>query len=1788
MSELNGTPRIMVVEDEGIIAQDIKNCLEGLGYIVPDVVFTGREAISRAEELRPDLVLMDIVLKGDIDGIETAAEIRKKYNIPIVYLTAYEDDRTLKRAKMTEPLGYILKPFEERYLRSSIEMALYKHQMETKLKENERWLSAILKSVGDAVIVTDQFGFIKFLNPVAEALTGWTLKEVAGKRIYELLLLLDEDTREPMANPIEKVLSENIVIGRSNHTVLIARDGREISIDHSSSPLRDDKGRLTGAVLILQDITERKISETALRESETKFRNLFDYATDAIFVQSLNGRIISVNNQASKLLDYTKEELIKMRFSELINENIIDNTFMIYSSLKEKGNYQFETQYRRKDNTYVDVEISMRLIKMLDEEVVQLFVRDITERKQAQEKIDMLAMAVKGISECVSITDLDGKVIFINDAFEKIYGYTKEDIIGKAINFVRSHNNPPDINNDILEQTQKGGWQGELLNRAKDGREFPVYLSTSILRNEKGDPVAHIGIASDITERKKAEEAVKQSEKRFQDLYDSAPDMYFSISPTGKVKSVNRFGAEYLGYEINELIGNEVWKVVHPEDRELVIERISEIFSKKLESAKLEFRKLRKDGSVIWVNESTRLISDINGIPRELFIICRDITPNKEFQIALLESEKKYRNLAQNAPVSVARFSMTTNDFEYANDEFARQMGCSVEEYSHLPREDKTNIIFVEDRKKVQDNYDLWKKNGFKGMLHFDYRILNRKNELIWLDTFIYADFDDSGRAVMMNEICIDITERKKAELAILESEKKYKNLAANAPIAVTRINAETMKYEYVNDEFSRQTGYSMVEYNSLDDISLKSMAYPEDSDRVKQFFNKWREDGYKDTQHIDYRTFNRLGDLIWVDTFLFADFDEKGNVAAINQICIDITEQKKAQEKIIENENKYKNLAANAPVAVTRVMLKSGAYDFVNDEFIRQSGYSMDEFNQLTDSDLVDMIHLDDREKVFNFYKNWSAEGYTGTQHIDYRIVNRHKQVIWLDTYLYAEYEKNGEAVAINQICIDITERKRAESELSEKDKRFKALIENITDLISLVDQSGKIIYASPSVTKILGYDPEHYIGRNIFEFINTEDTLTAEALFKDVLQEEGRIVNNVQFRFRHNDGHWMWHEATAHNLINDPAIGAIVFNYRDITERKKAEKEILLQKSYFQQLFENSPEGIVVLDNQDRILNANKGFERMFQFSAEEIKGKTLNDIIVPESMLEQATQMTLFVLKGEIIHRETERKRKDGSTVDVAVLAYPITLEENQIGVYGIYSDITERKETEKALRNSEERYRAFVKQSTEGIWRFEFLEPVSTKLPIDEQVKNVFRYGYLAECNDVFAKMYGYEAAADIAGARIGELLIETEPKNIDYIRRSIMNGYKIDNIESLERDKDGKTKIFMNNLVGIVENDALIRMWGSQRDITESKKAQEELSKTQFRLATLLKNLQDVVLYETGGGKEFMSENVYEMLGYNAEMFSDRDFFRTITHPGDWKAIEEKTKDWNRAGSPGVLNLEFRVRRADGRYIWVEDHMIKVRNNGDSHMAGVLINITEHKTTEEKLKQLAEKLSQSNKELEQFAYVASHDLQEPLRMVASYIQLLQRRYKGNISAEADEFINYSVDGVVRMKTLINDLLAYSRVNTKEAPLEDVDVNKIVAQNLKNLAASIGETGAQINYGELPVVRANSLHINQLFQNLISNAIKFRKPDVNPVVNISAKHAGDEWLFTVSDNGIGIDKEFSDKIFVIFQRLHNSSEYPGTGIGLAICKKIVEKLGGHLWVESEPGKGSTFTFTIPDKE
>ena len=279
-------------------------------------------------------------------------------------------------------------------------------------------------------------------------------------------------------------------------------------------------------------------------------------------------------------------------------------------------------------------------------------------------------------------------------------------------------------------------------------------------------------------------------------------------------------------------------------------------------------------------------------------------------------------------------------------------------------------------------------------------------------------------------------------------------------------------------------------------------------------------------------------------------------------------------------------------------------------------------------------------------------------------------------------------------------------------------------------------------------------------------------------------------------------------------------------------------------------------------------------------------------------------------------------------------------------------------------------------------------------------------------------------------------------------------------------------------------------------------------------------------------------------------------------------IEEEKQNSSGTIIPCMISATA-YRRADGELIG---------------MVESIKDISERKRSELALAAYAEELARSNAELQQFAYVASHDLQEPLRMVASYVQLLARRYKGKLDSDADDFIGFAVDGATRMQQLIQDLLAYSRVQTRGRPFEPVDCEVVLSEVTTDLQLALGESGALLTHEPLPQVMADASQLRQLFQNLISNAIKFRGEEP-PVIKLSARRLDEEWLFSVQDNGIGIDPEFYERIFVIFQRLNARHEYPGTGIGLSVSKKIVERHGGRIWVESEPGNGTTFNFTIP---
>jgi signal transduction histidine kinase len=362
-----------------------------------------------------------------------------------------------------------------------------------------------------------------------------------------------------------------------------------------------------------------------------------------------------------------------------------------------------------------------------------------------------------------------------------------------------------------------------------------------------------------------------------------------------------------------------------------------------------------------------------------------------------------------------------------------------------------------------------------------------------------------------------------------------------------------------------------------------------------------------------------------------------------------------------------------------------------------------------------------------------------------------------------------------------------------------------------------------------------------------------------------------------------------------------------------------------------------------------------------------------------------------------------------------------------------------------------------------------------------------------------------------------------------------------------------------------------------------REARAEIAQSEMRFRAFVTATSEVVYR--------MSPDWMEMRYLDGRNFIDdtanpsRSWLEKYIHPEDQarvlaaieKAIQSKT----------LFELEHRVIRVDGTLGWTFSRAVPILNDDGAIVEwfGAAKDVSEHKAAKEALEAANAALMQSNADLEQFAYSASHDLQEPLRMVATYSELLKREFGGKLGSEGDEFIGYTLQGALRIQQLLKDLRTYTLVSTdRQKPAVDADADAVMDRALTNLHTAIHDSGAVITRGPMPRVRIGEIQLEQLFQNLIGNSIRYRAAET-PRIHVAAEEQGSVWLFSVKDNGIGIDPQYKEHIFGMFKRLHGAAEYPGTGMGLAICQRIVERAGGRIWVESEPARGSTFYFTVP---
>ena len=632
---------------------------------------------------------------------------------------------------------------------------------------------------------------------------------------------------------------------------------------------------------------------------------------------------------------------------------------------------------------------------------------------------------------------------------------------------------------------------------------------------------------------------------------------------------------------------------------------------------------------------------------------------------------------------------------------------------------------------------------------------------------------------------------------------------------------------------------------------------------------------------------------------------------------------------------------------------------------------------------------------------------------------------------------------------------------------------------------------------------------------------------------------------------------------------------------ELRRVQLDLAESRDQYLDLYEFAPIGYLTLTDKAMISRANLTLSVLLGVDRSNLVNTPFRRWVVHEDLETWNRYFTNLLQSEKKLTATLVLKRGDGETFPARLESIRLTdLEGGLTKVRVAISDISEITKTEKALRTSEERLRLAeeAQVASEIPYRRLFETAQDGILILDADT------GQIVEVNPFLITMLGF-SRDQFLGKKLWEIGlfkdIVANKENFEELQRKEYIRYEDMPIETAAGEL---IAVEFVSSVYMVNNKKVIQC--NIRDNTERKKAEEAQVASEIRYRRLFETAQDGILILDADTGQIVEVNPFliTMLGFSRDQFLGKKLWEI----GLFKDIVANKENFEELQRKEYVRYEdMPIETADGQRIAVEFLSNVYTVNNKKVIQCNIRDITVRKKLEEDLVVKAAELARSNVELQQFAYIASHDLQEPLRAISGFTELLVKRYHGKIDEKADTYIDFITEGTTRMQQMIQDLLSYSRVQTQVHEFVSIDSNASLDLALSDLQVATKEHNAVITNDPLPSIFADQEQITKMFQNLIGNAIKFHKPDVVPNIHISSKQDGNNWIFSVSDNGIGIDQEYADRIFKIFQRLHTRGEYPGTGIGLAICKRIAEQHGGTIWIESVPGSGSTFYFTIPKR-
>lgn len=1726
---------------------------------------------ARIQELEHELALTKEQLQSYIEELETSNEELQSLNEELQSANEELQSTNEELETSNEELQSTNEEVQIAYqeLKSTTE-ELEKKELELKRKEADT--RALLNNDLQAFLLIDKAYKILSYNTKARKI----FENLSAKRFEvgsSFIDILPSSQVQKFIKNFEKPLNGE----KYSYTEKIeGLDQIDRWYNISYDPVQVDESSVEGISIAVQDITELKKTTSKLNAAERLVNSVFDATTTGICITDKDGKFVDVNNKYCEIYGYTKEELIGNNFTMMVKKADRKKLQKLHDEFIEGGEeIPAEFDVVTKEGKNIVVASSAQLLVQDDGTRYKITsVRDITEQKFNQEQLEVLSKNLPGVLfQYRKRPNGSDELIHVTERSESLWGFKPEKCI-ENIELIWNNFHKEDLNK-VLKSIEESAenmdyWTSEWRYHHPDGKTYWQRGSGHPRKEQNGD-IIWDSIVLDITKEKEREFETIRTKNNQSALINSTDDYIWSVNSTYELVSCNQaFKArlkEILGREVQEgdyVLSEEFgtkdikkWKSFY--DRALKGEHVNEISkssgtgNQKSTYDRISFNPIIHEDTIIGV---ACFVKDIT----------EETIQRRQLDRAVEVADLGYWEL-----------NLETKEI-FWSDEVYRIWETKKSFQPTLENLKKT--IHPDDLDEFLENHE----KALSGEVEHDvvHRIIVGENKVKWVHEKGELTVDEDGDTIAFSGTVQDVTEQKEEEqhLKLLES------VVTEADDAVLITEAEPLdkpgpKIIYVNEAFTKMTGYESKEVIGK---SPRILQGPKSNyDKLKKMGEALRKWQPYELTTLNYK---KNGDEFWINFRVIPVKNEKGWYTHWIAIERDVTKElneRKQKEVLVEvghilsSELEYisaikkvtQTLIDNLDVHVAELWLIDEDAGKIN----LTAGAEKDEGYK--------EFHGPDEHHTFK-----KGEGLPG------QVWEKQEVLLWNDLNKHKKFKRKkaakssriksayGIPISFNEeiigvILIGMNENIRnkesfhilkenfqnylgGELKRKEMQEQLKLIYDTAPDLISIIDVEGYFKTINKSAEEILGYSIQELQEKPFIEFVHTEDREKTKKEFEGLL--EGNETIYFENRYMTKQGDYKWLAWTAKPELDKGFIFSVA---KDITESKRLKN---------------------LLDEATSIANIG-GWEVNLLTGQNFWSDITKNIHEVPQDFEPDLETAIEFYKEGEDrekIRQVVENAIDNGEPFDVEVqlitykgnekwvraVGRPHYVDGKCVRLSGSFEDIDERKKAE--------------------------LNALSA-LKEKEQILSSINDGFFSVNND-WTVTYWNDSAAAMIGVKKEEVIGENF---WDVFEDAIDTEFYDNYHKALESKEPIYFEGFYDQLKMWVDVAAYPTSEGLSvyfKDITDKKVDLEEIKLSKERFEVVTKATHDAIWdWDLVNNHVYWGQGFNTLFGYQiTKEEQDVESWTNNIHPDDY---EEITEDIHAAIENPEVNhweAEYRYRKADGEYLYVIDrgYLIRDGNGKAIRMVGAMTDITEQKEYEESLERInreldlrARELAASNAELEQFAYVASHDLQEPLRMVTGFLTQLEKKYADQLDDKAKQYIDFAVDGGKRMRQIILDLLEYSRVGKTKEDSKEVDLNEVVDEVTQLFRKLIADTKAKIEVEDLPVVEGFESPYLQIFQNLIDNALKYRSPDRDPEISITCKDQGEKYHFIVKDNGIGIEEEYLENVFIIFKRMHTQDEIEGTGMGLSIVKKIIENMGGEIWISSEYGKGSEFHFTIP---